>query len=89
MSSSEEETSLIKTPQRPQGQGHDQGHSASSSSEKAKAERLRRQRELQAAFKERMREKNQESQRRAAELKEASQSVLEDPPRENAQGPVS
>ena len=87
MSSSEEETSLIKTPQRPQGQ--DQGHSASgSSSEKAKAERLRRQRELQAAFKERMREK-QESQRRAEELKEASQSVLEDPPRENAQGPVS
>ena len=87
MSSSEEETSLIKTPQRPQGQGHDQGHSASSS-EKAKAERLRRQRELQAAFKERMREK-QESQRRAAELKEASQSVLEDPPREKTQDPVS
>ena len=86
MSSSEEETSLIKTPQRPQGQGHDQGHSAPS--EKAKAERLKRQRELQAAFKERMREK-QESQRRAAELKEASQSVLEDPPQENAQGPVS
>ena len=81
MSSSEEETSLIKTPQRPQGQGQDQGHS-SSSSEKAKAERLRRQRELQAAFKERMREK--ETQKKQDE---ESQSILTASPVEQARTP--
>ena len=52
MSSSEEETSLIKTPRRPRADPEraaaDEGHS---SSEKAKAERLKRQRELQEAFK--------------------------------------
>ena len=73
MSSSEEETSLIKTPQR---QAADEGHS---SSEKAKAERLRKQRELQAAFKERMRVR--ESQKGK---EEASQSVLENPPQEQS-----
>ena len=75
MSSSEEETSMIKTPQR---SDLNEGHS---SSEKAKAERLRRQRELQEAFKERMRVR--ESQKGK---EEASQSVLENPPQE--QSPV-
>ena len=44
MSSSEEETSLIKTPQPPKADAAADGPS----SEKAKAERLRRQKELQA-----------------------------------------
>ena len=46
MSSSEEETSLIKTPQPPKAA--DAAAADRPSSEKAKAERLRRQKELQA-----------------------------------------
>ena len=87
MSSSEEETSLIKTPRRSDlaGAAADEGHS---SSEKAKAERLRRQKELQEAFKERMREKeSQKMRKKSGEEEEASQSVLEDPPQEKS--PVS
>ena len=74
MSSSEEETSLIKTP-RPSDENQ-------SSSEKAKAERLRRQKELQAAFKERMREKGSEKRKEKSE-EEASQIVLGNSPREH------
>ena len=86
MSSSEEETSLIKTPRRSDlaGAAADEGHS---SSEKAKAERLRRQKELQEAFKERMREKESQKMRKKSGEEEASQSVLEDPPQEKS--PVS
>ena len=80
MSSSEEETSLIKTPRR--SATADQGHS---SSEKAKAERLRRQKELQEAFKERMREKESQKMRKKSGEEEVSQSILEDPPQEKSQ----
>ena len=84
MSSSEEETSLIKTPRRSDlaRATADQGHS---SSEKAKAERLRRQKELQEAFKERMREKESQKMRKTSGEEEVSQSILEDPPQEKSQ----